>query len=213
MLRFKGLLEYKYFLPIHYRWKYKELVFHGYSAHKLLSLIEDHHRFYKRKRVQFEEVIESTESKKISAYAAGAIEHAPDKGVGYRQKLKELLEFTRVEVIDPCDFEYNNGELATLREHAAENSMVKSYWHTQAVVDGDCGAVIESESVIVLIDECMLKGTGTKAEMTVARANKRPVYAIIQGVNIGDVSPWTRSCVTRYFSSDHELREFIVRSE
>lgn len=214
MLALKGLLEYKYFMPIHYRWKYRELVFHGYSAHKLLSLIEDHHRFYKRKREQFENVIESTADEKISVYAAGAIEHAKDKGVGYRQELKKNLEYTHVRIVDPCDFVYNGGE-QTLNEHAEENDLFDSYWHTQPVVDGDCGAVIETEAVIAFIDPAMLQGTGTKAEMTVARAVKRPVYAIVDPeVNLqDDVSAWTRACVSRYFKSYEQLREFIVRSE
>ena len=214
MLALKGLLEYKYFMPIHYRWKYRELVFHGYSAHKLLKIIEDHHRFYRKKREQFETVIESTADDKISVYAAGAIEHAKDKGVGYRQKLKEQLEYTHVKIVDPCDFIYNGGE-QTLNEHAAENDLFNSYWHTQPVVDGDCGAVIETEAVIAYIDPAMLQGTGTKAEMTVARAVKRPVYGVVSPeVDLkDDVSAWTRACVSRYFPSFEELREFVVRSE
>lgn len=214
MLALKGLLEYKYFMPIHYRWKYKELVFHGYSAHKLLRIIENNHRFYRKKREQFETVIENTADEKIRVYAAGAIEHAADKGVGYRQELKKNLEYTHVEIVDPCDFIYN-GDDTTLNQHADANSLLDSYWHTQPVVDGDCGAVIETEAVIALIDEAMLKGTGTKSEMTVARAVKRPVYAVVDPkVDLQkDVSPWTRACVSRYFNSYEQLREFIVRSE
>lgn len=213
MLELKSLLEYKYFMPIHYRWKYKELVFHGYSAHKLLKLIEDHHRFYKKKREAFEQVIEETSTCTISVYAAGAIEHAADKGVGYRTELKQQLEHTHVHIVDPCDFIYNGDEV-TLNEHSDGNNLRDSYLHTQVVVDGDCGAVIETEAVIALIDKPMLQGTGTKAEMTVARAVKRPVYTVVdREINLDDVSPWTRACVSRYFSSFEELREFVVRSE
>ena len=216
MLQLKKALEYKYFLPIHYRWKYRELVFYGYSAYTLLKLIQPYSKFRSSKQKELESLIEETQDCVVPTYAAGAIESSPDKGVGYRKDLKKTMEFTKVQIVDPCDFQLNNqgenGDQLTLIEFAERNDILKSYFHTRSVVVGDCAAVIETECVVALIDQYI--GIGTPSELTLAVAFNRPVYGILgEGMKLEDIHPWTRSCVSRYFSSMEELRNFIVATE
>jgi hypothetical protein len=214
MLEFKKVLEYKYFLPIHYRWKYRELVFRGFSAYILLKLIKSYKKFRSPKKDQLNRIIEQTKDCFIPVYAAGAIEKSPDKGIGYRTDLKEAVESTKVHIVDPCDFEYNicGNELKTLTEFDHENSLLQSYFHTRTVVEGDCAAVVETEAVIALLDQYL--GVGTSGEITTAVAFKRPVYGIIgQEIELSSLHPWTRCCVSRYFRSIEELKNFILATE
>jgi len=214
MLEFKRVLEYKWFLPIHYRWKYKQLIFHGYSAHMLLRLIEPHQLFHSKKRKDFEWVLEQTADCTIPVYAAGAIEKAPDKGVGYRRDLKAAMEFTKISIVDPCDFAYNlfQGKQKTLQEVDAASSLREAYIKTRMVVEGDCAAVVETEAVMALIDQYL--GSGTTSELTVAVAFKRPIYGVIgEGVDLKNITPWVRACPSRYFESIQALANFVKESE
>lgn len=214
MLELKRVLEYKWFLPIHYRWKYKQLIFKGYSAHLLLKLIEPHQYFHTKKRKEFEYVLNETAECSVPVYAAGAIEKAPDKGVGYRKDLKSAMEFTKVSVVDPCDFAYNlfQGKQKTLQEVDATSTLRDSYIKTRMVVEGDCAAVVETEAVIALVDQYL--GSGTTSELTVAVAFKRPVYAILgSDIELKDIVPWVRCCASRYFRSIQELTDFVKTSE
>lgn len=214
MLEFKRVLEYKWFLPIHYRWKYKQLIFRGYSAYLLLKLIEPHQLFHSKKRKDFEWILEQTTDCTVPVYAAGAIEKAPDKGIGYRRDLKAAMEFTKVSIVDPCDFAYNlfQGKQKTLQEVDAVCSLRDSYIKTRTVVEGDCAAVVETEAVMALIDQYL--GSGTTSELTVAVAFKRPVYAVLgEGMELKDVTPWVRCCPSRYFGSIQALANFVKESE
>jgi hypothetical protein len=68
----------------------------------------------------------------------------------------------------------------------------------------------KSDYVICYWDESAHKGAGTKGELTLAKFFRKPVYLVTQ-MKREDIPGWVLGCVSRFFSSFDELKQFLAQ--
>ncbi len=209
-LFYKDLIEYKYCLPMTVEGNLFYLS--KYSSYKFIKLVMPHIKGV-AKNSYYTSILEEIKNEKLTIYAAGAIEKAPDHGVGFRVNLKEKLRFTKTNIVDPTDFEYNRQvECSSLTEYGQKHSIGDYYKFVRNVVKGDIESVMSVDVVVANIDQYI--GTGTPAETSVCVAMNKPVYGLVaEGFDIKSLRPWMLGTVTRFFPTIQSLREFIIYPE
>lgn len=146
-------------------------------------------------------------------YLAGAIEKSPDHGIGVRQEIINLFKDTKYNLINPCDFDYNQSEFPTMWafQKDTKHSIEACVEYAANIADGDVIAVAEATAVIAILDKNC--GPGTSGEVTVAKYLGVPVLGIFtQGANWRDVHPWILSRVKRIFANPQELKNYILET-
>jgi len=205
----KNKIEYKYYMPIVFNGD--SLWFNKYSTAKLLTLLAGKLKISIRskKTIELQQVM--SDAIHSTVYAAGAIERAPDHGVGFRNACHDIFRRTKIDIISPCDFTYNK-TCHTLAKHGTENDILTHYKFSRMIVAGDLKAVASCDATIVNIDQYL--GVGTTSEATVAFALQKPLYGILaKDYQVNQVSPWLLGTMTRVFSSLQEFRDFVVNGE
>lgn len=206
-LEFRNKLHYVYCMPMTIQGR--GFLLPPFSTHKFLQLVKDHLSISVAKRKYLDSVVEEYEKANVLLYAAGAIEKSPDHGVGSRRALRECLKFAPAEVIDPCDFECNS-DYKTFARHLDRTSLKNNYWFTRNVIFNDVAEVQRADAVVVWLDEYI--GTGTPAECTLAIVQGKPVYGVVaDNFGIDRLNPWMRATITRFFSSNADFRDFLVK--
>ena len=148
---------------------------------------------------------------KFKIYLAGAIEFSPDHGAGIRQQLINEFKDTNFELINPCDFEYNQAEFPTLLSYQKEESHNFSDCLKNAikVSNGDIKSLSNCHALISVIDEFC--GTGTASEMSVANILGIPIFSLIKNSdNWRNINPWILGQTTFLFYSINDLKEYII---
>lgn len=149
---------------------------------------------------------------KTKAYLAGAIEQAPDHGVGKRDTLKPILEAMGIEGVNPCDFKYNQGDFPTMWSYTkdASHSLSDCLRYSSKIVDGDLQEILTCDVIIAILDENC--GPGTGSELTLASHEGIPVIGLI----IDDkeeywrkIHPWILSRVDTFCFSVRELKKTL----
>jgi len=144
-------------------------------------------------------------------YLAGAIEKSPDGGVGIRQKIQKEMSDLDIQLVNPCDFEYNQDEFPTMWSHQRnlENDFEECMCHSRNIVEGDLDHVRLSDFILVILDENC--GCGTASEVTIAQSEHIPVLGIfVNPEKWRTVHPWILSCVKRVFSNTEDLKRFLI---
>ena len=183
-----------------------------YSAKKFLSIVEKHTRNSNLKGRITKFMKDNSRTAKSSVYAAGAIEHADDFGVGSRVVFRNVMKFTPIDVISPCDFSYNQDDYPTMKSFQRDHNAEETYYYSIPIVEGDLQAVAECEALTVYLDEQCSTGTGSEA--SVANQLGKPVYTIIaDGTDLRKVHPWLLGCTHKFFTSFNEFREFVIKDD
>ncbi|MBT3216061.1 MAG: hypothetical protein HOD97_07495 [Candidatus Marinimicrobia bacterium] len=151
----------------------------------------------------------------MKAYLSGGMEHAVDDGADWRRDMtKWLAENLGHDVVDPV---VESAKIVT--EHDAEDyrdwkiSDSKKYKHfIRKLIARDIRGVIEeSDYVICLWDESVMKGGGTHGEVTLAYHFGIPVY-LINTIPMEDLSGWIFSCSTEVFNSFDALKIHLEKT-
>jgi hypothetical protein len=211
-IKLKNLIEYKYCMPIQLFTEKNVNYFNlcRYSTYKFLKIIAPHLNCSNYKMQQIKKTLKACERARINIYAAGPIEKDPNGGLLIRQQMIETLRFTKSNLINPCDFDYNDGP--SMSKFKEQHSLRESYWYSRKIVSGDVFAVKRVDIVALYINQYI--GYGSTSECTVAVSLNKPVYAIIDdNFDIDTLNPWLLGCITRFFKSINEFRSFLVRSE
>ena len=149
------------------------------------------------------------------AYLSGAMEHVADEGAGWREEMSQWLKVELGhDVIDPV---ITSQQLVD--EHGADEYR---QWKTEdpdrfvnfvrKAVDLDLDNVINnSDYIICLWNENVLKGGGTHGEVTMAYHSNIPVYLVCE-MKTEDMSGWIMSCSNKIFSNFEELRSFLLET-
>jgi hypothetical protein len=144
-------------------------------------------------------------------YLAGAIEKAKDNGIGIRKRIMTELDDLDIQLINPCDFEYNQEKFPTMWHYQREvaHDFEDCLKHSGNIADGDCEHVKLSDFVLVLIDENC--GPGTASEVTLAKWLHIPVLGLfVNPKNWRECHPWILSRVKRFFYDTDELKTFLT---
>lgn len=149
----------------------------------------------------------------MKAYLAGAIEHAPDNGKGWRREITHLLKAQLGHTVyDPTVEEHqilDTGESDGFRDlKSADPERFKQT--VRKLIDHDLQVLTsESDYVICLWDEYVKHGAGTQGEVTVAYHNEIPIY-LVSDLPEYQISGWILGCSSAYFTTFDELVDFLA---
>lgn len=153
-------------------------------------------------------------------YLAGAIEHAPDLGKGWRNDMEAWLLKHNIEAVNPL-----NGESDIFEKHGftdqrdakeAKETDYKRYMQLMSeIAEKDYDHIDNCDGIIVYYDDYVRQGAGTQGEISVCKylnykegPTTKPVYIIN---TLGSKMPgWIYGCATRiYFSMDEFKSKFL----
>lgn len=155
--------------------------------------------------------MEETDNPRAQIYLAGAIQHAPDGGVGWRNQIKPVLEANGYAVIDPLDGEKDswNGHGLEIFDWDTIRRPENKDKYKQLMgefVDKDLNAVLRSDIVFVYYDEYIEKGAGTLGEITVARLHGVYVLVMLAPTFKEKQLPgWVVGCTDKIIKTTGEL--------
>lgn len=142
-------------------------------------------------------------TEKAQIYLAGAIEKAPDGGVGWRKTVRPILEKKGFKVFDPCIEtdgalakhlgwdEFNITKWRELREEDPEKCAEAADW----IVEQDLNAVLQSDILLIYCNQYGIKSAGTLGEATVAKTEGIPVVLLLdRGISEPDLPLWLLGC-------------------
>lgn len=148
----------------------------------------------------------------MQVYLAGAMEHAPDRGCGWREEMSRFLtgELNH-RVFNPCVEEL---QVLTPEEHRHLHE-----WKTsdparfrQAVrklIEFDIHHLLNhTDYIICLWDQYVLNGGGTHGELTMAYHHRIPVY-MVHHLQRPQISSWIIGCTSEMFEDFSLLKDFL----
>jgi hypothetical protein len=147
-------------------------------------------------------------------YLAGAIEYAPDGGLGWREAITPFLrDDLGHRVYDPA-----KDARKSLTEEESKNlrlwktsDLLRFQAAVRKIIEFDLDVVSHSDYVICCWDEHVTKGGGTAAEVTSAFRLGIPVY-LVTALPIPTISGWILACCARIFNGFEELKAFLRRT-
>lgn len=154
-------------------------------------------------------------SEPLHVYLAGAMEHAPDRGCGWRAEMEAFLTGRLGHrVFNPCHWEDKflpPAERARL--HSTKRQDLPQFRQLiRRIIDGDLRMLVnEIDYVICLWDEHVLNGGGTHGELTLAYYHNIPVY-MVSPLPQTRISSWILGCTTAFFADFEHLRAFLVEN-
>lgn len=162
-------------------------------------------------------------SRKVKqVYLAGAIERAPDGGIGWRKEITPTLKRMGFKVFNPCietdgllakKLGWKKFAIEKWRD-LKENNPTKFTEIGKWIVDQDLIAVDNSDIMIVYFDKYVTMGAGTYGEITVARYLDMPAYVLIaQDFLVKDIPLWVTGCATEIVTTQEELVDILSSRE
>lgn len=150
----------------------------------------------------------------LKFYLAGAIEMLDDHGVSTRDVIiKELSDIKEVELINPCDFEFNQENYPSMTSFRddPDNSLLEVMEYSNNISSSDIKEVVKCDGVIAILDRFC--GPGTGSETTLACQLGRPVLAIpsIHCKDWREIHPWTLGQITFWCENVDELKAQIMK--
>lgn len=149
---------------------------------------------------------------KLSAYLAGAIEHAPDGGKAWRQELGAfILNDLHHNVFDPTVNEY---ELLTPEERASirawkQTNFPRYVATVRKIITNDLNMLeFQTDYIVCLWDEYAARGGGTHGELTYAFRLGIPVY-LFTPLPLDHISGWVLSCAEVIVPSLTAMKAFL----
>lgn len=148
---------------------------------------------------------------RVHAYLAGAMERAPDRGRGWRERIRPRLESLGHDAYDPCVEELtllNDEERRHFKEWKAAGDP-RFAPLMRRIVNRDLAALRDCDYLIAYWDEHAQGSGGSPSEVTLAYVWEKPVY-LVRAMPLADLSSWVQGCATRVFESVDELIDFLA---
>lgn len=135
-----------------------------------------------------------TPTDKARVYMAGPIQHAQDRGKGWRERVKE--QYDQLEWVDPID-KYDSASAA-------------AEWEDERIVQEDLGLIDECEALLVHWEEVPTCGT----PMEIRYAYGEDKLVVVQTtVPYDELSPWltyhVNGVVPTFAGATNHLREVL----
>jgi len=151
----------------------------------------------------------------MRAYLAGAIEHAPDNGSGWRKEMTEFLSGNlHHTVYDPTieELQILTPEESSEFRELKQKDLPKFKSVVSKLIDHDLKTLTSSiDYVICYWDQFVLNGGGTHGEVTVSYHYDIPVY-LVAGMPTEDISGWILGCSSEVFTTFEELENFLLET-
>ncbi|MBP7866029.1 MAG: hypothetical protein KA419_08755 [Acidobacteria bacterium] len=153
------------------------------------------------------------EAKRQVFYLAGAIEHAPDGGLGWRARVEAFLEgLPGCEAYNPATDE-TKPLTDEEREHFRDwrtTDFARFQRTMRKIIHWDLEHLASADGVICFWDPACRSGGGTPGELTLARHRGIPVY-MVTSLPLTEISCWVLGCCDRVFNSFGELETFLSK--
>ena len=152
-------------------------------------------------------------SKKMRVYLSGGMEYAKDEGMDWRNKLDVWIQENLHHSVFNPNKESEKIISNTLQQkdfRKLKSTDIELYTSiARLFVDQDSREIaLRSDYVVCYWDQSAQQGAGTKGELTIARYFNKPVYMVTQ-MTKQDIPGWVLGCVTEYFNSFEQLKEFL----
>ncbi len=149
----------------------------------------------------------------MKAYLAGAIEHSPDCGKGWREEIGTFLK-------DKLNHSFYNPSISEYSSLTPEEKKNFREWKTtdtkkfrdvvRKIIKYDTDILLNNSNyVICLWDKYTTIGGGTHGELTLAFLHNIPVY-MVYDIDLKDISGWIIGCTEEIFPSFEELKKFLL---
>ncbi len=163
----------------------------------------------------FEQPYTEVENEAMIAYLSGAMEQAADEGAFWREKMTLWLKTElNHDVIDPLQ-----SSRSLVHDHKAHQyrdwkitDPDRFVDFVRKAIDLDLDNVMNnSDYIVCLWNEAVLKGGGTHGEVTMAYFAGKPLY-LVCALNIVDLSGWIMACATHIFPNVATLQKFLIET-
>jgi nucleoside 2-deoxyribosyltransferase len=145
-------------------------------------------------------------------YLSGAIEHATDRGTGWRREISSFLaEELGHQVYDPAADEKKDLSEEERRDFRLwkQESPHRFRGVVRKIIAWDLDRIERgTDYVIALWDEASARGGGTAAEITLAYRLGKPVYLVL-GMPPADASGWILAAASEVFEDFERLRRYL----
>lgn len=151
-------------------------------------------------------------------YLAGAIEAAPDGGVGWRRDLAPFLQDELGHTVhDPTDHDWkvlSEEERRSFRRWKTSPADWPRFQETvRRIIRRDAELILaDTDYLIAYWDEAVVGGGGTHGELTLAYLHAIPVFLVL-GMPRERVSSWILGCSEAVFDSFDSLRTHLKTLE
>jgi hypothetical protein len=154
------------------------------------------------------------ESKRMRVYLSGGMEYARNEGMDWRNKLEEWIQKNLHHSVFNPNKESEKIISNTLLQkdfRGLKSTNIDTYTSiARRFVDQDSKEIaLQSDYVVCYWDKSAQQGAGTKGELTIARYFKKPVYMVTR-IPKEKIPGWILGCITEYFNSFDQLKEFLL---
>lgn len=151
----------------------------------------------------------------MRAYLSGGMEYADDEGAMWRKDLQQWIEQNLGHAVFNPNVESERMFRTSYPDLDFRKLKFENISRYQEIlcklVDLDCSEIAHrSDYVVCYWDEGAAKGAGTKGELTMAKFFGKPVYLVTR-YPLHEIPGWVLGCVTKFFGSFEELKEFLSK--
>jgi hypothetical protein len=153
--------------------------------------------------------------KQTYVYLSGGMEYAKNEGEDWRLDIQNWIENSfNHKVFNPnvVSDQYLRKVLPKNNFRSLKSTNLNAYIKiVQKFVSKDSNEIAtRSDYVICYWDKSAQLGAGTKGELTIAKYFKKPVYLVTR-IPKEKIPGWVLGCVTEFFSSFKELKEYLLK--
>lgn len=152
----------------------------------------------------------------VRVYLSGAIEQAPDGGLGWRRSLAEHLRremghYVHLPTAYAPAASVSGGSAPKLGDLKADPSRFREFQAVlRPIIRRDLAAVLQhTDYVVAFWDSHVLGGAGTHGEITLAFYFGIPVYLVL-GMPRAETSAWILGCSEEVFDSFELLKARLL---
>ncbi len=147
------------------------------------------------------------------AYLSGGMEYAKNEGIDWRNDIDSWLSKNLNHIVFNPNIEsekYLAKSLSNKSFRLLKSTDIKNYIKIvrKFVVKDSKEIATRSDYIICYWDESAQRGAGTKGELTIARYFNKPVYLVTR-IPKEKIPGWVLGCVTEFFDSFEQLKEFL----
>lgn len=151
--------------------------------------------------------------KKARVYLSGGMEYAKNEGIDWRNDISSWIHKNLGHNIFNPNIEsekYLAKSLSNKNFRSLKSIDIKTYSKIvkQFVIKDSKEIATRSDYVICYWDQSAQRGAGTKGELTIAQYFNKPVYMVTR-IPKKRIPGWVLGCVTEFFSSFEQLKEFL----
>jgi hypothetical protein len=152
----------------------------------------------------------------MHVYLSGGMEYALNEGKDWRLDIKNWIQkFLKHKVFNPnaVSDQYLRKVLHKNNFRSLKSTNLDAYIKIvqKFVIQDSKEIAIRSDYVICYWDMSAQRGAGTKGELTIARYFMKPVY-LVTYMPKEKIPGWVLGCVTEFFSSFEELKEYLIQN-